>query len=277
MIDKFDGGPVGIDTLAAATSEETDTIMDVYEPYLIQLGLPAADSAGPESRHVGPMSISGSPCRRSAPDQSIAVRGEAVSERAPQRLAMADFDYELPAGADCPGAVAGAVGEPPCWFWSGRQGVISHHRFVDLPELLGTRRSAGHERQPGDSGAAHGQARELEAGRSSCSCGRLRREHGWRLMRPARKLRIGERVVFGPATDAHRRPSVMPRWSAKRRMATESMCLDEHLAGHLDSTGGCHCRHTSTIVLDDDERYQTVYAQRIRVGGGTHGRTALHR
>ncbi len=38
IVEKFDGGPVGIDTLAAATSEETDTIMDVYEPYLIQLG-----------------------------------------------------------------------------------------------------------------------------------------------------------------------------------------------------------------------------------------------
>ena len=38
ILDKFDGGPVGIDTLAAATSEESDTIMDVYEPYLIQLG-----------------------------------------------------------------------------------------------------------------------------------------------------------------------------------------------------------------------------------------------
>jgi Holliday junction DNA helicase RuvB len=38
IIDKFDGGPVGVDTLAAATSEESDTIMDVYEPYLIQLG-----------------------------------------------------------------------------------------------------------------------------------------------------------------------------------------------------------------------------------------------
>lgn len=38
VITKFDGGPVGIDTLSAATSEETDTIMDVYEPYLIQLG-----------------------------------------------------------------------------------------------------------------------------------------------------------------------------------------------------------------------------------------------
>ena len=38
IIEKFDGGPVGVDTLAAATTEETDTIMDVYEPYLIQLG-----------------------------------------------------------------------------------------------------------------------------------------------------------------------------------------------------------------------------------------------
>ncbi len=38
IIEKFDGGPVGVDTLSAATSEETDTIMDVYEPYLIQLG-----------------------------------------------------------------------------------------------------------------------------------------------------------------------------------------------------------------------------------------------
>jgi Holliday junction DNA helicase RuvB len=38
IVDKFSGGPVGIDTLAAAISEETDTIMDVYEPFLIQLG-----------------------------------------------------------------------------------------------------------------------------------------------------------------------------------------------------------------------------------------------
>lgn len=38
IIEKFDGGPVGIDTLSAAISEETDTVMDVYEPYLIQLG-----------------------------------------------------------------------------------------------------------------------------------------------------------------------------------------------------------------------------------------------
>lgn len=39
MIDKFDGGPVGIDSLATAISEERDTIEDVIEPYLIQQGL----------------------------------------------------------------------------------------------------------------------------------------------------------------------------------------------------------------------------------------------
>jgi Holliday junction DNA helicase RuvB len=38
IIVKFSGGPVGLDTVAAAVSEEADTIMDVVEPYLLQLG-----------------------------------------------------------------------------------------------------------------------------------------------------------------------------------------------------------------------------------------------
>ena len=38
MIEKFDGGPVGVDSLAAAVGEERDTIEDVYEPYLMQQG-----------------------------------------------------------------------------------------------------------------------------------------------------------------------------------------------------------------------------------------------
>jgi holliday junction DNA helicase RuvB len=38
IIDKFSGGPVGLDTLAAAVCEESDTIEDVYEPFLIQHG-----------------------------------------------------------------------------------------------------------------------------------------------------------------------------------------------------------------------------------------------
>ena len=39
IIDKFGGGPVGVDTLSAAVAEERDTIEDVYEPFLIQEGL----------------------------------------------------------------------------------------------------------------------------------------------------------------------------------------------------------------------------------------------
>ncbi|SNS34117.1 Holliday junction DNA helicase subunit RuvB [Anaerovirgula multivorans] len=38
IIDNFNGGPVGIDTLAASTGEEKNTIEDVYEPYLLQIG-----------------------------------------------------------------------------------------------------------------------------------------------------------------------------------------------------------------------------------------------
>ncbi|MCX5993855.1 MAG: Holliday junction branch migration DNA helicase RuvB, partial [Chloroflexi bacterium] len=38
IIQKFDGGPVGLDTIAACISEESETIESVYEPYLLQLG-----------------------------------------------------------------------------------------------------------------------------------------------------------------------------------------------------------------------------------------------
>ena len=38
IIDKFDGGPVGLDTLSSSLSEDSDTVMEVWEPYLLQLG-----------------------------------------------------------------------------------------------------------------------------------------------------------------------------------------------------------------------------------------------
>jgi len=46
IIDKFDGGPVGLQTIAASISEEADTIMDVVEPYLLQLGFIDRTSQG---------------------------------------------------------------------------------------------------------------------------------------------------------------------------------------------------------------------------------------
>lgn len=58
MIYKFNGGPVGLDTLAAMTGEEAATIEDVYEPYLLQLGFIARTPRGrialePAYNHIG--------------------------------------------------------------------------------------------------------------------------------------------------------------------------------------------------------------------------------
>jgi holliday junction DNA helicase RuvB len=38
IIERFDGGPVGVNTIAAVLSEEVDAIEDIYEPYLLQIG-----------------------------------------------------------------------------------------------------------------------------------------------------------------------------------------------------------------------------------------------
>jgi len=46
IIEKYNGGPVGLNTIAASVSEESDTIMDVVEPYLLQLGFLERTSQG---------------------------------------------------------------------------------------------------------------------------------------------------------------------------------------------------------------------------------------
>ena len=46
LIDKFDGGPVGVNSLSVAVSEDASTIEDVYEPYLIKQGFMQRTSRG---------------------------------------------------------------------------------------------------------------------------------------------------------------------------------------------------------------------------------------
>jgi Holliday junction DNA helicase RuvB len=46
IMEKFQGGPVGLSTIAAATQEEMETIEDVHEPYLLQLGFLARTPRG---------------------------------------------------------------------------------------------------------------------------------------------------------------------------------------------------------------------------------------
>jgi holliday junction DNA helicase RuvB len=53
IIEKFSGGPVGIDTIAAAIGEERETLEDVYEPFLIQQGLLARTKRGREVTLAG--------------------------------------------------------------------------------------------------------------------------------------------------------------------------------------------------------------------------------
>jgi Holliday junction DNA helicase RuvB len=48
IIEKFDGGPVGIETIAAALGEDRDTLEDVFEPYLLQEGFVARTKRGRE-------------------------------------------------------------------------------------------------------------------------------------------------------------------------------------------------------------------------------------
>jgi holliday junction DNA helicase RuvB len=65
IIEKYDGGPVGIETLAASIGEERDTLEDVYEPYLLQIGFLARTPKGRVAtssawRHLGKEPTKGS-------------------------------------------------------------------------------------------------------------------------------------------------------------------------------------------------------------------------
>jgi Holliday junction DNA helicase RuvB len=69
MIDKYNGGPVGLDTLAASISEERDTIEDVLEPYLLQEGL---ISRTPRGRTATPLAYAH--MQRELPGQGLQER-----------------------------------------------------------------------------------------------------------------------------------------------------------------------------------------------------------
>jgi Holliday junction DNA helicase RuvB len=75
VIEKFGGGPVGLDTISASISEESDTIMDVVEPYLLQLGFlertPRGRVATPHAyTHLGLTP----PSRQTGPDENAQPR-----------------------------------------------------------------------------------------------------------------------------------------------------------------------------------------------------------
>lgn len=72
MIDKYRGGPVGLETLAATIGEDSGTVEDVYEPYLIQRGLIARTPRGRTAQHLAYRHLG-----RTIPEQSGLFPGDA--------------------------------------------------------------------------------------------------------------------------------------------------------------------------------------------------------
>jgi Holliday junction DNA helicase RuvB len=66
IVDKFDGGPVGIETISAALGEDRDTLEDVFEPYLLQEGFIARTKRGREVTERGYRHLGKSPRTRSS-------------------------------------------------------------------------------------------------------------------------------------------------------------------------------------------------------------------
>jgi len=69
LADTFAGRPVGLNTLASATGEESDTLEDVYEPFLLQLGLIVRTPKGRQATHRAYEHL-GLTVPPSAPDQA---------------------------------------------------------------------------------------------------------------------------------------------------------------------------------------------------------------
>jgi len=68
MIERYRGGPVGLDTLAASTGEDATTIEDVYEPYLLQIGMLQRTPRGRTATDMAYKHLGIKPPRRPAPE-----------------------------------------------------------------------------------------------------------------------------------------------------------------------------------------------------------------
>ncbi len=145
VIHRFDGGPVGLDNVAAAIGEEAGTIEDVIEPFLIQQGYPAAHAARPH-RHAGGLApprpgaagaAGGAACGRSL----RRLKSPRVGLRQPARLGASRLRRP---GADLSAPAVSGVGAGRHFGGLQVRGVVpAHHRAA----LVGVE-------QPVDAGVA---------------------------------------------------------------------------------------------------------------------------
>jgi len=178
-----------------------------------------------------------------------------VSADRPARLSMADFDYDLPAEL--------IAQEPLPDRSSSRLLVlnrdsrdITHSVFDDLPSRLRRRDLL----VLNDSRVlpARLTGRRLSGGEVEILLLREVGDGGWEvLMRPARRLRAGEEILFSSRDGSEDAVATVIR---KDDEGQGVIRLDEHLATHLPDFGRVPLPPYIQTQLDDDERYQTVYA-----------------
>ena len=202
---KFSGRPVGLNTLAAAVGEEPDTLEDVYEPYLLQLGFLDAHAEGP-SGHAARVRA---PRHEAAPAPGAGAAGRALLGRATRDRAAAPRSARSPAAPVGAGRREPRRSSPSSWRCSspGRR-RCSRCALVAVPGVLLGWGAGVDELVDAPCGTARLPWVVLAAFAVLLAVGRARRG------RAARERRgLGAQPVQGPA--AGRR--AQPRFESRRR------------------------------------------------------------
>ena len=266
IVEKFDGGPVGVDTISAATSEEADTIMDVYEPYLIQLGFSAANTARAGSPPAERTSTSRSSRRRpSTCNSSNSCSRISNSGACGRPISITIFLPSLSRRLRSNGAML--------------RGLLVLDRYYRRHRALpcratsgfsGRRRSSGREQQPRASRAPrNAQSRHRRQGGAAACSIRSRTAPG--------KRSPSQRAVFPRELRLHRRRiDAGDRGHRAARRWAGQLRIDPELLAELDRFGTVPLPPYIHERLDDPNRYQTVYSSSSRIGSRADRRLALH-
>ncbi len=189
-------------------------------------------------------------------------------ERFGERLRVADFDFDLPEELIAQQPPAGTRPKPHA-VDGPRRRRASRCAIQRVPFPVAGGRSAGVERQPGDSGAALraadlacGNGRNPPGALKSCSLSRQVRANGVPWSEPGRKVAIGERLVFdSPSGQMALEAEVVERGGFGERLLRFAPVADFYAAleqiGHMPLPP--YIRRDD--AMEDRERYQTVFAR----------------
>ena len=257
IIQKFGGGPVGVNALAAAISEEPDAIEDIYEPYLLQHGFldrtpRGRDRDPPRVRAPGP-AAAGSPVTGQPAEEALLTRRELMAGH-PSDHDLAAYEYELPPDLVAQQPLARRDASR-LLVLDRETGALAHRAFSDLPDLL----------RPGDLLVTN-RSRVLPArllgrrpGGGAAEILLVRREEAdvWEAMvRPGRRLRPGTtvdvapgfrvRVEDAPAPRGTTAPLARERRRPRRCAASACSWTGSTRPARSSATATSRCRPTST-------------------------------